>query len=52
LYEIITKKLGYHKFCARWVLSSRAATFFDVGIQKLVSHYDKCLNAGGDYVEK
>jgi hypothetical protein len=33
-------------------LSSQAATFFDVGIQKLVSHYDKCLNSEGDYVEK
>jgi hypothetical protein len=26
LYEIVTEKLGYHKFCARWVLSSKAAT--------------------------
>jgi hypothetical protein len=26
LYEIVTKKLGYYKFCARWVLSSQAAT--------------------------
>jgi hypothetical protein len=30
------KKLGYHRFCARWMLSSQAATFFDVGTQKLV----------------
>jgi predicted aldo/keto reductase-like oxidoreductase len=45
------KKLGY-KFCARWVLSSQVVTFFDVGIQKLVSHYDKCLNSEDDYVEK
>jgi transposase len=22
LYETVTKNLGYHKFCARWVLSS------------------------------
>jgi hypothetical protein len=26
--------------------------FFDVGIQKLVSRYDKCLNSEDDYAEK
>jgi hypothetical protein len=25
---------------------------YDEGIQKLVTRYDKCLNVGGDYVEK
>jgi hypothetical protein len=33
-------------------LSSQAATLFDVGIQKLISHYDKCLNSEGDFVKK
>jgi hypothetical protein len=33
-------------------LSSQAADFFDTGIQKLISRYDKCFNSGGDYVEK
>jgi hypothetical protein len=33
-----------------WVKT--AADFFDEGIQKLVPRYDKCLNLGGDYVEK
>jgi hypothetical protein len=33
-------------------LSSQAATFYDKGIQKLVSRYDKCLNNGRNYVEK
>jgi hypothetical protein len=33
-------------------LSSQAADFFDIGIQKLIPRYDKCLNSGGDYVEK
>lgn len=33
-------------------LSSLAATFFEEGIEKLVSRYDKCLNRFGDYVEK
>jgi hypothetical protein len=35
----------------KW-LSSQAATFYDEGIDKLVSRYDKCLNNGGNYVEK
>ena len=33
------------------VMSLQAATFYEEGIQKLVPHYDKCLN-GGNYVEK
>jgi len=32
--------------------ASQAASFYDEGIQKLVQHYDKCLNNGGNYVEK
>jgi len=35
----------------KW-LTSQAAAFFDEGIQKLVPRYDKCLNNGGEYVEK
>jgi hypothetical protein len=34
--------------CITW----RAAPFFDEGLQKLVSRYDKCLNVDGNYVEK
>jgi hypothetical protein len=34
----------------KW-LSSQAADFFHKGIQKLIPRY-KCLNSGGDYVEK
>jgi hypothetical protein len=33
-------------------LSSQVTDFFDTGIQKLISCYDKCLNSGSDYVEK
>jgi hypothetical protein len=33
-------------------LNSKAAVWYEVGISKLVSRYDKCLNAQGDYVEK
>jgi hypothetical protein len=29
-----------------------AADFFDTGVQKQISRYDKCLNSGGDYAEK
>jgi hypothetical protein len=33
-------------------LHNLAAPFFDKGLQKLVSRYDKCLNVDGNYVEK
>jgi hypothetical protein len=33
-------------------LSSQVADFFEIGIQKLISRYDKCLNSSGNYVEK
>jgi hypothetical protein len=32
-------------------LSPMAADFFDTGLQKRIPRY-KCLNSGGDYVEK
>jgi histone-lysine N-methyltransferase SETMAR len=32
--------------------ASKAASFYDAGIQKLVPRYDKCLNSGGNYVER
>ncbi|GFU54688.1 histone-lysine N-methyltransferase SETMAR [Trichonephila clavipes] len=33
-------------------LSSQAADVYDLGIQKLVERYDKCLNNNGKYVER
>ena len=33
-------------------LNNLAAPFFDEGLQKLVSQYDKCLNVNGTYVER
>jgi hypothetical protein len=33
-------------------LSSQAGDFFDKGVKKLIPPHDKCLNSGGDYVEK
>jgi hypothetical protein len=32
--------------------ASQAASFYDAGIQNLVPRYNKCLNNGGNYVEK
>jgi hypothetical protein len=33
-------------------LNGLAAAVYDERIQKLVTRYGKCLNVGGDYVEK
>jgi hypothetical protein len=33
-------------------LNGLEAEVYDEGIQKLVASYDKCINVGGDYVEK
>jgi len=33
-------------------LQNLATPFFDEGLQKLMSRYDKCLNVDGNYVEK
>jgi transposase len=34
------------------VVSSQLDTFYKKGIQKLVPHYNKCLNDGGNYADK
>ena len=44
VYEIVTEYL-----CT---LVSQAAFWYEEGIRKLASRYDKCLNVQGDYVEK
>ena len=33
-------------------LNSQAAVWYEQGISKLVSRYDKCLSVQSDYVEK
>jgi hypothetical protein len=33
-------------------LRAQAAEFYDIGIQNLVPRLNKCLDKGGDYVEK
>ena len=42
---------GMHHAVMDW-LNSQAAVWYEEGISKLVSRYDKCLNVQGDYVEK
>jgi hypothetical protein len=32
--------------------SGLAADFYNAGLQKLITRYDRCLNLHGDYVEK
>jgi hypothetical protein len=43
---------GYLKSSVVEWLQSLAVELYDCGIQKLVKRYDKCLNVGGNYVEK
>jgi hypothetical protein len=33
-------------------LNGLVADVYDEGIQNLITRYDKCLNVGGDYVQK
>jgi transposase len=59
-YHLFSKMkvwLGTQHFCSNkelmdgvnnW-LNTLAALFFDEGLQKLVSRYDKCLNVDGNY---
>jgi len=60
LFLHLKKSLGGKRFddnddlngaVQKW-LTSQAATFYEEGIQKLVTRYDKCLTNGGEYVEK
>ncbi|GBL93875.1 hypothetical protein AVEN_153635-1 [Araneus ventricosus] len=48
LYGIVTEHLNYRKLCSLWA----GGRFLEDVIQKLVVGYDKCLNIGGNYVEK
>ena len=60
LFTDLKKWLGGQRFdsndelkssVADW-LTTQERTFYNMGIEKLVPRYDKCLNNGGDYVEK
>jgi hypothetical protein len=46
-----TTKFVHVGYRVDW-LNSQAAVWYEEGISKLVSRYDKCLNVQGDYVEK
>ena len=48
-FHQISRTLIYDTVSSR---GSQAAAFYEEGIQKLVPRYDKCLNNGGEYVEK
>ena len=59
LFTDLEKWLGGQRFdsndelkssVADWV-STQERIFYNMGIEKLVPRYDKCLNNGGDYVE-
>jgi histone-lysine N-methyltransferase SETMAR len=60
LFPKLKKFLGGRRFKSDKVvkdavkewLNGLAAEVYDEGIQKLVTCYDKCLNVGGDCVEK
>jgi hypothetical protein len=49
--QLFSNNEGLMEGVRRW-LSPQAADFFDIGAQKLIPRYDRCLNSGGDYVEK
>jgi len=61
LFRHLKKSLGGKRFddddnnlkgaVHKW-LTWQAAAFCEEGTQKLVLRYDKCLNNGGEYVEK
>jgi len=56
LHRIVTENLQFHSDVEvemtvhNWL--QHAVVFFDTGIQKLVTRYNKCLDSAGDYVEK
>jgi hypothetical protein len=50
-----TQRFHANEELMNWVktwLHNLATPFYDEGLQKLVSRYDKCLNVDGNYVEK
>jgi len=58
--QIWKKDLGGRRFATEQELKNAVINFFQKmdrswyasGIEKLVTRYDKCLQRGGDYVEK
>jgi len=50
--SLLRKIVSEVKEAVTTCFASQVASFYDEGIQKLVQRYDKCLNNGGNYVEK
>jgi len=50
--SLLHKILSEVKEAVTTCFAPQAASFYDEGIQKLVQRYDKCINNGGNYVEK
>ena len=62
--EHVMNATGVRKWCTMFTddedlqhavvdwLNTQAAVWYEEGINKLVSRYDKCLSVQGDYVEK
>jgi len=50
--SILHKIVSDVKEAVTTCFASQGASFYDEGIQKLVQLYGKCLNNGGNYVEK
>ena len=50
--SLLQKIVSEVKEAVTTCFASQAASFYYEGIQKPVQHYDKCLNNGGNYVEK
>jgi len=48
LYKIVPE----FKEAVTTCFASQAASIYDEGIKKLVQRYNKCLNNGGNYVDK
>jgi len=51
-WSLLQKIVSEVKEAVTTCFASQVASFYDERIQKLVQHYDKCLNNGGNYVEK
>jgi transposase len=46
VHRIVIENRHFRKLCARWVpKNEQAVDFFDIGIRKLVTRYNKCLDS-------
>jgi hypothetical protein len=52
LYEIVTKKLGYHKFCARWVTKMLTDVHKTQRIASALTFLQRYHNEGDELLDK